>query len=427
MPNIVFTIVAKNYIGLAQVLGDSVKKFSPGVEFIIVVADEADKATQLPANALLAKEHLGIPEGQWEQLAFKYNLVEFCTAIKPFCFEYFFNHKNAGKVIYLDPDILAFNSLLQVFSELENKSILITPHILQMYTPFKGDYPDHLFLVNGIFNLGFIAVNHTATADQFIQWWQNRMLNGAYFDNDMGLATDQKWINFLPAIVPQEELVISRNAGLNAAPWNFFERELYFEQGKPIVKLRQATGDGSSYPLIFVHFSGYNYKSIINKAVAHKTEGFEQYDDWKPAFDQYSGVLENSNFLLFVELPYTYNFFANGKNILSLHRRIYRRLCEFGEKEFDHPFDTGVHSFYSKLKGKHLIDPASFKKSADSVTHKSIKGFNSKLKWVNKFCSFLQRAIGVRRYSMLLRFLRRYSKEENQYFLLDAQKGNRLL
>lgn len=39
----------------------------------------------------------------------------------------------------------------------------------------------------------------------------------------------------------------------------------------------------------------------------------------------------------------------------------------------------------------------------------------------------MQRAIGVRRYSMLIRFLRRYAKEENQYFLLGTQNEDKLL
>lgn len=427
MQNIVFTIVAKNYIGLAQVLGESVKAHTSNVDFYIIVADEIDSSMALPSNTLVAKSCLEMPGQQWEQMAFKYNLVEFCTSIKPFCFEFFFKQNESVKVIYLDPDIYVYNSLDTVFNELSQKSILVTPHILNMHTPFAGDYPDHLFLVNGIFNLGFIAVNNTSTSHHFIQWWQNRMINGAYFDNDMGLATDQKWINFLPAIIPHDELVISRNQGLNAAPWNFFERELFSEQEKAVVKNRHSKEDASITPLIFIHFSGYNYQSIINRSISHKAEGFQQYEDWRPAFDQYAAALEKSNFSHFVTLPYSYNFFDNGKTILSLHRRLLRRMLDKGEHYEGCLFATGGSSFYNQLKEKKLIDHDSKKKSADSVTHKSIKDFNTKLKWVNLFFSFLLKIIGVRRYSMLLRFLRRYAKEENQYFLLDSQKGNKFL
>jgi hypothetical protein len=40
MKNCVFTIVAKNYIGLAQILEESLKDKNPDVDFFIFVADE---------------------------------------------------------------------------------------------------------------------------------------------------------------------------------------------------------------------------------------------------------------------------------------------------------------------------------------------------------------------------------------------------
>ena len=82
MQNIVFTIEAKNYIGLAQVLEGSVKAYSPDVQFYIIVADEIENTPGLPLNIVVAKNNIDIPVSQWKQMAFKYNLVEFCTAIK---------------------------------------------------------------------------------------------------------------------------------------------------------------------------------------------------------------------------------------------------------------------------------------------------------------------------------------------------------
>ena len=91
--NAIFTIVAKNYIGLAQVLERSVVANSTS-DFYIIVADEFDKGQaeryDLPGNILIAKNKLGIDNDLWEEMAFKYSLVEFCTAIKPACFQYFF-------------------------------------------------------------------------------------------------------------------------------------------------------------------------------------------------------------------------------------------------------------------------------------------------------------------------------------------------
>lgn len=141
MQNIVFTIVAKNYIGLAQVLEESVNAHSSDVQFYIIVSDELVNLPELPLNVLSARKALNLPDEQWEQMAFKYNLVEFCTAIKPYCFDFFFKQKDAGKTIYLDPDILAYSSLNPIFDELGRQSILITPHILNMHSPLKAIIP----------------------------------------------------------------------------------------------------------------------------------------------------------------------------------------------------------------------------------------------------------------------------------------------
>jgi lipopolysaccharide biosynthesis glycosyltransferase len=164
MRNAVFTIVAKNYIGLAQVLEKSVQR-NADADFFIFVADEFDDdKIELPSNAIISKTTLGIEIAQWTEMSFKYNLVEFCTAIKPYCFEFLFGQKSHDKVVYLDPDVYVFNSLNPVFSDLDKFSIVLTPHIVDMQTPFRGVYSDYLFLVNGTFNLGFIGLKHSLDA-----------------------------------------------------------------------------------------------------------------------------------------------------------------------------------------------------------------------------------------------------------------------
>jgi hypothetical protein len=425
MAQAVFTIVAKNYIGLAEVLEQSVKAATPGISFYIFIADELQADEPLTAglstNILEAKKCLDIEEKTWYQLAFQYNLVEFCTAIKPKCFEYLLVSKNAGKVIYLDPDVFVYNSLENVFAQLSNASIVLTPHVSQIHTPFNGDYPDYLFLVNGMFNLGFLALKNSPVSRQLLIWWNNRLLQGCYFDNEKGMATDQKWMNFLPCFMDGKELIISKNPGLNAAPWNFFERKLVVQDHKLQVTLRNPDHANEKSPLIFVHFSGYDYKSLINKNTMHKAEGFHHYADWEPAIDRYAEALASSRFTSFLHLAYTYNFFENGKRIIQLNRRIYRRLTECGRCNYSLPFAIGDKSFYRRLLQKKLIDHST-DSTADSVTNKNISGFNRKIKVVNFLFSAVQKIVGIRRYSIFIRFLRRYTREENQFFLFDNKE-----
>ena len=81
MKNCAFTIVAKNYIGLAQILEKSIREYYNDLLFYIIVADEIDNELkkELSTNILVAKETLNITPETWENMSFKYNLTEFCT------------------------------------------------------------------------------------------------------------------------------------------------------------------------------------------------------------------------------------------------------------------------------------------------------------------------------------------------------------
>lgn len=69
MKNCAFTIVAKNYIGLALILESSIRKYYGDLSFYIIVADEVseDLRSKLPANVLIAKECLGLDVGTWHE------------------------------------------------------------------------------------------------------------------------------------------------------------------------------------------------------------------------------------------------------------------------------------------------------------------------------------------------------------------------
>lgn len=422
MKRAVFTIVAKNYIGLAQVLEKSVRRNSDA-DFFIFVADEfEDNEVEIPSNVIIGKTNLSITAALWTEMSFKYNLVEFCTAIKPYCFNFLFDKKGYDKIIYLDPDVYVFNSLNPVFGDLDNHSILITPHILDIQTPFKGPYSDYLFLLNGTFNLGFIGLKKSDDSFKMLHWWKDRLNDQCFFDNDRGMATDQKWINLLPAFFDSSVLKISFDRGLNVAPWNYHEREIVVRDHQLFVGKRDDENSDLT-PLKFVHFSGYDYRAFANKTIAHKNENADVYPDLNYLYEQYAAALSDDCFNKYIGLAYSYNRYENGKNIISLHRRIFRRLLNEGYN-FNNPFSISENSLYDGLRKRRLIDPSI--SSADAVTNKTVPGFGKKIKLVNWLFRTIQSVIGVRRYSIFIRFFRRYFKEENQAFLFDKNLKGKL-
>lgn len=103
-------------------------------------------------NNILWAEDLGIPH--YKQLTFQYDVVEFATAIKPFCFEYFCLSDNPSDVIYLDPDIYVYKPFDELFEKLKTNAVIVTPHL--MVTNVDTINIEIGCLRDGIYNLGFL-------------------------------------------------------------------------------------------------------------------------------------------------------------------------------------------------------------------------------------------------------------------------------
>ena len=137
-----FTIVAKNYIGLGQILGKSLRRHNPEMDYFIFVSDEFEQQPDtLPKEVVMAKDVLkGISSSQWIDMAFKYDLTEFCTAIKPFCFEYIFS-LGYEKSFYFDPDIYIFSSIKVISEALDEHTMTLTPQIAGIHPDYQGEHP----------------------------------------------------------------------------------------------------------------------------------------------------------------------------------------------------------------------------------------------------------------------------------------------
>ncbi|MRX48658.1 hypothetical protein [Pedobacter puniceum] len=419
MKKIAFTICAKNYIGLAQTLESSIKKHSEDVEFLIFVADEissSDGLTNLPENVIISKDVLAIPTQQWHEMAFKYDLTEFCTSIKPSCFKYIFKEFNPDVCIYFDPDILTFNSLDIIFNQLNNYSIMVTPHITTIEENYSGSLNERNLLYSGMFNLGFLGLKNDETANIMLDWWAERLKDRCYQNVMENYFTDQKWMDFLPSFFP-DELLISTDLGLNVAPWNFYERQLIVEKdGRLNIKHRFKEDIGRQYPLTFIHFSGFNYKAFLNnELIQGNIKNLELPTDFNVAFSEYATELRKSNISKYIDLTYSYNFFSNLSGVSITYRRLYRRLLEDGKIKTN-PFDF-KNPFYQALKKSGLINKKMV--IVDKTNVANVSDTEAKTIKINKLFKIVFKIIGPERFFLLTRLMRLYSKPENHVYLID--------
>ncbi len=428
MKNCVFTIVAKNYIGLAQILEESLKAKNSDVDFFIFVADEFSETKDekiLPKNIIIAKDNLNISESQWTDMSFKYDLTEFCTSIKPSVFSYFLNSTDYDKIIYLDPDIYIYNSLNPVFEILDNQSIVLTPHITTIQNEFNGDRSESGLLSTGVFNLGFCAIKRSLSSQKMISWWHHRLVDKCYIDSYDSYYTDQKWMDFLPCFFTSEELHVSLHLGMNIAPWNFFEREIFIENDILKVKNREGESNNSIFPVLFVHYSGYNYSELKKgNVIQNNISNIKEYDDVKLLTDVYANAIQEKKdvFDKYINEKYSFNFYENGFVIKSFHRRIYRSLVIKGEYRFLNPFSTDEYSLYYILKNKGMMKHSVI--NLDKITKENLKGVDRKLKIFNVVTRFLYKIIGVEKYLLFIRLLRSFGRYESQIHIVDKKYDN---
>lgn len=431
MKNCIFTICAKNYIGLAQLLGKSIAKYNDNVDFYIVVADEIDKNTahiNVP-NILVAKEFLSIDKQRWNNMTFKYNLTEFCTSIKPFSIEYFFQEKEYDTVCYLDPDTYMFSDFSYVYEKLEKFLVVTTPHITIPDYPYTGDLLDRSFLFNGISNFGFVGFRKSEKTLNIIRWWEDRLIKMCFGEMLWAVCTDQKWSDFFPAFFSYDECLFSNNLGLNVAPWNYFERKIVKQDDGYSVVSRRETSDRKD-KLVFCHFAGYDYRQLategkVDNRSRMRINNLKEYADLNVLIDEYVGAIYNNrdSFNKYIDLSYSYATFDNGVKIDALHRRLYNGL----HNNFDYtknPFLTRPKdSFYNMLKRKNIFSKEQ-KPNVDKLNPSNIGNFNKKLKFLYFGLRIFYKLIGYKNYVLFLQFCRRLSLYEVNTFLLGHEFEN---
>ncbi len=239
------TIVAKNYLSRAKGLAESYKKHNPLAPPLSILVVDANPGEIQSGNSysIFTADDLPMTSKEFHQMAMIYNVTELCTAVKAWTLEMLID-KGAKVVIYLDPDIVVYDSLYALKEITEKNQIVLTPHCIEPI-PDDGLLPTQQDIMKaGAYNLGFISVSPAAMP--MIKWWKDRKKRDCIIDFENGLFVDQKWMDVIPSYFDN---YILKDPGFNVAYWNLHERKVTELNNKFFV---------NNSPLIFFHFSGYN-------------------------------------------------------------------------------------------------------------------------------------------------------------------------
>ena len=317
----VFTIASKNYLSHVRTLLSSVSEHHPRVQTCLVLCDRFDDCFDPSAEAFqtITAEELGID--RWPEFAFKHTRLELNTAVKPYAINAFFRKCGCERVIYLDPDIVVYRPLRELFDLLERHSVVLTPHLTD-FLPDDGQQPDNVqILKTGANNLGFIALRRGERVFQLVDWWCKQLYDQCRVALADGVFVDQKWMDLVLSCVESSTLL--RHPGYNAAYWNLPHRKISRDSaGKYLV---------NGEPLGFFHFSGFNPRTptVISK---HQTRlSWRDLDDAAQSlYRGYAAMLAANGCRETSAWPYAYAAFRNGTQIPDCFRA-YLRNCLAGK------------------------------------------------------------------------------------------------
>lgn len=330
-----FSIVSANYLAYAITLMQSVRQHHPDAHRYVFLADEdpGDLEVDPELFRLVPVGDIDIPH--LEHFAFRYSILEFNTALKPFAFRWLAARHASDTLVYLDPDILVVAPLEAVFNATSMGALaVITPHLTAPLT--DGKHPDELSIMRaGAYNLGFIALGPHPMRTAMADWWANKLEFNARIDFESGLFTDQKWIDLLPGLFP--DVTILRHPGYNLAYWNLPHRTVSAERGRVLV---------NGGPLVFVHFSGVDLQHPDAFSKYQNRFDVNGIGGLRPLYLQYLDLLRNNGHDRYSHTPYAWAQLRDGTVITSEMRAIFRDRFDVGRPdEHSDPFGLTAGAF----------------------------------------------------------------------------------
>jgi hypothetical protein len=446
------TIISPNYLAYARTLAASYLQHHPTHRFFVLIVADLHDATPFQANAnfrAVSFYDIGLATPRAE--AMKFDILELNTNVKPTFLKHLIARHNVDQLLYLDPDIFVYAPLAPVFEALDRgASAVLTPHITAPV--FDGRSPSEQdLLYNGTYNLGFIAVQRSAST-AVLDWWERRCLDLGFSEGRTGLFVDQKWMNLAPGLFPH--VAILRNPGLNMAYWNLHERRLSSTPAKEIAPANESiatkenapgkedvpakeaapekeivilsgakdlllaassttaytvtTTTSQSAPLRFFHFSGIvpSDPAILSKHTNRFT--LSERPDLQPLFAAYKSAVLSQKDPKLESIPYGFDNFSDGATITRLARRLYAAH----QQHFTDADPFAANSTFAQFaKSRRLV------KGRIAPAKSTWRDFNPNDRRVNAVHTLLKlalRLLGPHKYELLMRYLAHITVLRNQ-------------
>ena len=169
--------------------------------------------------------------------------VEYCWTITPSLPLFLLKNKTLSEVTYIDADLYFYDNPEPIFSELNDRSILLIEH---RYTRSQMVLEKY----SGKYNVQFMIFKNDKLSLQALEWWRERCLEWCYHRYEDGKLGDQLYINDWPQRF--EGVHVLENIGAGIAPWNTQQYKIKKINNKILV---------NDVPVVFYHFHAFHLYS----------------------------------------------------------------------------------------------------------------------------------------------------------------------
>jgi len=331
------TIISKNYLAHARVLTDSFLKNNTNGRVFVLLTDSLENSFEPSREKfiLFNIEEIGI--NNLKSFCFKYTILERNTGAKASFLKFLLKKNNLKKIAYFDPDIFFTNSLENLWKLLDNKSIILTPHITEPINDNKKPTESEI-MKSGIYNLGFIGISNSESSQKFLDWWEPKLLESGFSDVRKGMFTDQKWVDDVPSKF--KDVFIINHPGYNVAYWNLMQRTVKISEGKISV---------NGKPMYFFHFSGFVTENIEIVSKHQNRFNLTNLKNLQPFFELYRDLLIENEYFKIKKWKCKFDYFDNGIKIPNEARKIFVDVIK-EKQNFVDPFSvTESNSFLNYL------------------------------------------------------------------------------
>lgn len=337
----VYTSCALNYYAKARALLESIRRNSPNTSVTLCLCDEPAGSCDPLAQGF---DRLWQPHdlGYSRAWVFQHNIMELCTGVKGRALQrLMLEEPDADLYVYLDPDVYVYNDLAATDRYLGDASIGLVPHILAVETSDIGVRMTEMSVTeHGIYNLGHLFVRPDANGRALAKWWGDRLDKYCFDDKTIGLFTDQRWMDLVPAAFDGVEIL--RVPNLDVATWNISGRDVTQKEAN-----NERAFEVDGWPLITYHFSGTGPSGThrrVRQIFAPSNGAMAEIER------HYEEVIARFGQMQLEAVPPIYDYFDNGEKIPAEARKLYRIHADL-QAAFPDPYEVSAgNSFIDWLR-----------------------------------------------------------------------------